>query len=113
MAAPTDFDLAALRQWNQSAGADGVDAMSLVQQTLIARGCRNPGDSALFVAYLSHLLRGEYVPSKLDWLTLPALQQAGAVLMAWRERLLQLPGIPGCLDRLVLDCSLAIVNVRR
>lgn len=104
-AGPTTADLIQLRDWAQGRSLQNTELTPILQDTLATAGCRNPGDLALYTAYLNQLLTGEHDPARLDWLTLPALLQAGAVLLAWRSWLLAGDeAAPAFLDALLLDC---------
>lgn len=110
---PKAVDLAALKAWAQQHRLVGADLRTLVQDTLITLGCRNPGDATLYCAYLARLQEGEHDAGLLDGLTVAALQQADVVLLAWRGWVLRTGNTPTGLDSMLLDCLATLLSAKR
>lgn len=108
---PVPAALAALQSWAGEKRLPQAGPSRLVLDILSASGCHNANDTALYSVYLNQLLEGRHDTQALNQLSLPALQLAGAVLLAWRDWLQSGAEAPPGIDALLLDCVAAAQSI--
>ncbi len=104
---PTESDLHILHDWAKKQGLSGSAMLDMLQQTLSGLNCGETGNVILYSDYFHGLLAGKHDISRLELLSLPALQQVARVLLAWRQWLESQATPPACLDHLLLECVAA------
>ncbi|MBS1154331.1 MAG: hypothetical protein H6R07_255 [Proteobacteria bacterium] len=105
---PAPAHLQAFRDWHLRQSLPDNALRAMVEETLANAGCRLPRDSACYCQYLGQLAAGRHDMTVLQDLSFPARQQAGAVLVAWRQWLVSRTHTPSCLEPLLLDCLAAM-----
>lgn len=101
---PSAAALHALNMWAVHQDLPEAMLRKIVVDALGRSHCHNAADIAAYCKYLDQLQSGIHDSTLLADLTVPALQQSGPVLMAWRQWLQGFSQVPPGLESLLLDC---------
>lgn len=99
---PCVEDLSTLKAWVETQALHYAELTAVVDQTLLSLNCTSREDAKVYYLYLLRLMEGEHIA--LVGLSVPALQQAGSVLLAWRGWLRSVGDLPACIESVLVDC---------